>query len=170
MPATSTRGTKTGFFSRVIYSDDHGESWTLGQPVSEFSDESQVVELADGRLMLNMRGDMGKDCRGVALSDDGGQSWSPVRWDRQLPECPCQASILRYSLAKEGGQNRLLFANPNNSGERYGAVERTRMTVRMSLDEGGDVAHPTVAAQGTFLLFLSGPLARRRHRHRLRGR
>ena len=129
-------GSQSGTFSRVIYSDDHGQSWTLGRSVAEFSDESQVVELSDGRLMLNMRGNMGHGCRGVALSDNGGQTWSPVLWDRQLPECPCQASIVRYGLASQDGQDRLLFANPNNSGERYGAVERTRMTVRLSLDDG----------------------------------
>ena len=128
--------TKHGMFSRVIYSDDHGQTWTLGQPVAECSDESQVVELADGRLMLNMRGDMGKGCRGVAWSSDGGQSWSPVFWDRQLPECPCQASIVRYSLAKDEGQDRLLFANPDNIGHTFGVIERTKMTVRLSNDDG----------------------------------
>lgn len=128
--------TKHGMFSRAMVSDDHGRTWTLGRPVAQCSDESQVVELADGRLMLNMRGDMGKCCRGVAWSGDGGLSWSPVVWDRQLPECPCQASIARYSQARGEGQNRLLFANPDNIGESYGAIERTRMTVRLSCDDG----------------------------------
>ena len=127
--------TKHGMFSCAMYSDDHGQTWTQGKSVAECSDESQVVELADGRLMLNMRGDMGKCCRGVAWSTDGGQSWSPVFWDPQLPECPCQASILRYSLAKDGGKDCLLFSNPNNIGESYG-MDRTKMTVRLSNDDG----------------------------------
>jgi hypothetical protein len=45
----------------------------MGKPVSADTDESQVVELADGRLMLNMRQGTGQSCRAVAISTDGGQ-------------------------------------------------------------------------------------------------
>jgi sialidase-1 len=124
------------WYSRVLYSDDHGKSWILGPRVPELSDECQAVELANGTLMLNARGNMGKSCRGVAISNNGGQTWSSFRWDRALRECPCQASLIRYSLAGPGNKNRLLFANPDNAGEKFGVVERTRMTVRMSYDEG----------------------------------
>jgi sialidase-1 len=133
---TWDENTKSGFFSRVLYSDDHGNTWKFGAPVSEFSDESQVVELANGRLMLNFRGDMGMSCRGVALSENGGETWLPVHWDQALNECPCQASMIRYSLAATEGKDRLLFANPDNAGENYGVVDRTKMTVRLSYDEG----------------------------------
>ena len=64
------------FHSRVMYSDDHGKTWTLGDPVSQLTDECQAVELKDGTLMLNMRGNMGTSCRGVATSPDGGKTWS----------------------------------------------------------------------------------------------
>lgn len=126
----------SGTFSCVIYSDDHGKTWIRGACIRACSDESQCVELRDGKLMLNMRGDMGKDCRGVAISKNGGKSWSRLYWDRALNECPCQASIIRYSFANPDGKDRLLFANPDNVGERYGVVDRTKMTVRMSYDEG----------------------------------
>src|SRR5438105_2032037 len=48
--------TKQSGNSHVIYSDDHGETWHIGgeAPKPEFN-ESQIVELTDGRLMLNMR-------------------------------------------------------------------------------------------------------------------
>jgi sialidase-1 len=128
--------TKSGFASRVMYSDDHGGRWTLGDPVPQFSDESEAVELSDGRLMLNVRGDMGTSCRGVAISKDGGRHWAEFRWDRALNECPCQASILRYSACGEPGGPRLLFSNPDNAGETFGLVDRSRMTVRLSYDEG----------------------------------
>jgi len=71
----------------------------------------------------------------VAISKDGGETWGPVFWDRTLNECPCQASILRHSRADQDGRSIILFANPDNAGERYGAVERTKMTVRLSYDE-----------------------------------
>ena len=126
----------SGYFSCVIYSDDHGKTWTRGAQVAEFSDESQCVALRDGKLMLNFRGNMGRDCRGVALSKNGGKTWSRLYWDRALNECPCQASIIRYSFAETDGKDRLLFANPDNTGEKYDFVQRTKMTVRMSYDEG----------------------------------
>jgi len=126
---------KAGYFSRVLYSDDHGRRWTLGDKVPQFTDESQAVELIDGSLMLNMRGDMGKGCRGVAISKDGGQTWADFHWHDALPECPCQAAIARHAPDKEG-RTLLLFSNPDNQGEKFGVLERTRMTVRLSYDEG----------------------------------
>lgn len=124
------------FYSRVLFSDDHGATWTLGPPAGPMSDESQAVELSDGALMLNMRNNMGMSCRAVAVSPNGGEAWHEVRWDRTLNECPCQASIVRYSLARTDDRDRLLFANPDNKGEKFNVVERTKMTVRMSYDEG----------------------------------
>ncbi len=126
---------ETGFRSRVIYSDDGGKNWRMGKPVDNHTNESQVVELADGRLMLNMRQGTGQSCRAVAISKDGGESWGSITWDRVLNECPCQASILRHSSVDKDGRSLILFANPDNAGALFGAVERTKMTVRISYDE-----------------------------------
>ncbi|HYI04213.1 MAG TPA: sialidase family protein, partial [Reyranella sp.] len=41
--------------SHVIFSDDAGRSWQIGGSADPGTNESQVVELADGRLLLNMR-------------------------------------------------------------------------------------------------------------------
>ena len=123
-------------YSCAVYSDDHGKSWTQGNLVNELSDESQAIELKDGSLMINMRGNMGTSCRGVATSKDGGLTWLPVWWDHALNECPCQASLIRYSFAEKEQKDRILFANPDNSGEKFGILDRTRLTVRMSYDEG----------------------------------
>jgi len=128
--------TRTGLYSRVLYSDDHGQHWSMGDAVSAFTSECQVVELADGRLMSNMRENTGQSCRAVATSEDGGQTWGKPYWDHALNECPCQASFIRYSEAAGDGRSRLLFANPDVAGERYGVVKRTKMTVKLSYDEG----------------------------------
>ncbi|OHB81148.1 MAG: hypothetical protein A2W31_08390 [Planctomycetes bacterium RBG_16_64_10] len=74
------------WYSRVLYSDDSGTSWILGLPVPELSDECQAVELEDGTLMLNMRGNMGMSCRGVAISSTGGQVWSNYSSIVRLPD------------------------------------------------------------------------------------
>jgi sialidase-1 len=114
----------------VITSDDHGKTWEMGGEVGPAMSESQVAELADGALMLNMRSYRGKHCRAVAVSGDGGKTWSAIRDDPALIEPVCQGSILRYTLSADHGRDRLLFCNP--------ASEKSRIngTVRLSYDEG----------------------------------
>jgi sialidase-1 len=118
------------FYSHVIYSDDHGKTWKIGGSAGPETNESAVVQLADGSLLLNMRNYAGKHRRAIALSQDSGLTWSKVRLDPALIEPVCQASMVRYTLAREAGKDRLLFSNPANS-ER-----RDRMAVRLSYDEG----------------------------------
>jgi len=125
-------GTKK-YFSHVIYSDDHGRTWRLGgsTPTDQVN-ECQVVELADGTLMLNMRNYYRvKKSRAISTSSDGGMTWSEIYRDAALPEPRCQASFIRYSLASNGSKNRLLFSNPAHTDSRV------NMTVRLSYDEGG---------------------------------
>lgn len=124
-------GTKK-FYSHVIYSDDHGRTWKLGGSApTDMVNECQVVELADGQLMLNMRNyDGSKKSRAVSTSADGGITWSAISWDPVLIEPHCQASFLRYTLAGLQDKNRLLFSNPANTSRR------ANMTVRLSYDEG----------------------------------
>lgn len=122
----------TGKFSHVIYSDDGGASWKIGGRSPDGFNECQVVELADGRLMLNMRNaDRAIKKRGVAFSEDGGLTWKDVYRDEQLIEPVCQASLIRHSwpdaVRKQPG--RLLFCNP-------ASTSRENMTIRLSEDEG----------------------------------
>ena len=135
------RETATGKFmySHAFYSDDRGKTWTLGGTVGLHTDESQVVELIDGRLLLNIRNYWGRDGkrperggrRALAYSENGGESWSEATFDSALIEPMCQASFVRYSRATGGkGRNRLLFSNPAHRSERV------KMTVRLSYDEG----------------------------------
>ena len=115
--------------SHVLLSDDHGETWRIGGVVDEKTNESTVVELADGRLLENMRSYHGKNRRAIATSDDGGETWSEVTLDEALIEPVCQANILRYTLPDTHGKSRILFSNPASTG-------RVMMTVRVSYDEG----------------------------------
>ncbi len=68
------------YYSHVIYSDDHGQTWQIGgiTPQDQVN-ECTVAELPDGRLMLNMRNyDRTRKTRMVSFSADGGQTWGPV--------------------------------------------------------------------------------------------
>ena len=116
-------------YSHVIYSDDHGETWKLGGTVDKDTDESTVVELADGSLMINMRSNKGKNRREVAISQDGGLTWSESKFDETLIEPTCQASLLRFTEMGPFSKNRLLFSNPAET-------TRVKMTVRLSYNEG----------------------------------
>jgi sialidase-1 len=120
----------TGRFSHVIYSDDQGVTWKLGGKTAAECNECQVVELADGRLMLNIRNsDKTKKHRRVSFSDDGGLTWSEPYEDEGLIEPVCQASILRYRWPSGFAPGEILFANP-------ASTKRERMTVKLSRDEG----------------------------------
>lgn len=114
--------------AHLIYSDDNGQTWTLGGVHEPLTNESTVVELSDGSLMQNMRSYHGKHCRAVALSRDGGITFEKVYLDESLQSPVCQANILRYSWPEEG-RGRIIFSSPGGKG-------RTHMTLRISYDDG----------------------------------
>jgi sialidase-1 len=113
----------------VAWSDDGGESWTMGQDTEIGATEPAVVALSETELMINARGFMGALVRKIATSTDAGMTWSPLHDDPTLVEPQCQASLLRYSGLDDGYESVLLFSNPAVTLNRF------RMTVRMSLDD-----------------------------------
>jgi sialidase-1 len=117
-------------FDHVMYSDDRGKTWRLGGSTEGKTDESQVVELADGTLLLNIRNYREKGQRALSMSKDGGLTWSAVTSDPALIEPVCEASLIRYSVTPQFRKDRLLFSNPASQ------TERIKLKVRMSYDEG----------------------------------
>jgi len=115
--------------SHVFFSDDHGATWQLGGIEDEKTNESTIVELADGSLLHNMRSYHKKHRRAVATSQDGGKTWSRAKLDDALIEPVCQASILRGTWPDNGERSRILFSNP-------ASTKREKLTVRISYDEG----------------------------------
>jgi sialidase-1 len=114
--------------SYVAYSDDNGKTWKSSR-AGIGTNESQVVELNDGRLMNVMRMTKGK--RIITYSNDSGKTWQKQFESDVLVDPKCQASILRYSSTKDGDANDIiLYSNPA-SGEK-----RINLTVRASFDEG----------------------------------
>ena len=117
------------YTSHIIYSDDGGASWHIGGSVGANTNECQVVELATGRLYLNMRSYHGENRRAIAHSDDGGLTWTEPQLDWALMEPVCHGSAARWTLEGVQDRNRLLFANA-------ASIQREKMTVRLSYDEG----------------------------------
>ena len=124
-------GSRDQSHSHVIYSDDQGKTWQLGGIIAAGTNECEVVELADGSLLMSMRNQLYRSAkqRAFAQSKDGGLTWSqPQPWSDVA--CPvCQSSIQRFSLATTGGKNRIAYSGPGGPG-------RQNMTVRLSCDEG----------------------------------
>jgi sialidase-1 len=132
----------------TVFSDDHGATWRRGDiaaPDTEewvFPNETVIVQLADGRVMLNIRSESKINRRLVTTSLDGATGWSRPRFDDALLEPICMAGIIRFSEAGTGGKNRILFANPHNleraDGKQAPGASRDRknLSIKLSYDEG----------------------------------
>ena len=108
--------------NRAGFSDDGGRTWKLGarialDNVEGSANEAQVVELQDGRLLMNARGSTGKPCRKAAVSNDAGETWEPMREDCALVAPPCMGSIIGCA-SPEGGNRLVLVSLPNTTNSR----------------------------------------------------
>lgn len=131
----------------TIYSDDAGQSWRAGQIAVPNNDtiinpsESAVVQLADGRVMLNARSESLPNRRLATISPDGIGDWSTPQFVDDLNEPICMASLVRWTSADKS-QSRLLFCNPNNLEKATGATQpgkgrdRKNLSLRTSADDG----------------------------------
>lgn len=110
-------------------SDDHGKTWYFIDVPIQPADESKIIELTDGTLMINARVN-GKGLRYVHTSKDEGKTWE-TKAAPELIDPGCNASIIRYTAIEDGYEkNRLLFSNAKME------KGRKNMTVRISYDEG----------------------------------
>lgn len=115
----------------TIYSDDHGKTWKGGEIAGPDTaempspNETTAVQLADGRVMLNMRSPSAKQRRIFTYSKDGATGWTAPAFDDALFEPVCFASLVRV------GKHRLIFVNPDSQKR-----ERRNLTVRISEDDG----------------------------------
>ena len=132
----------------TIYSDDAGKTWKAGDIAVPCTDdwinpnETVAIELADGRVMLNVRSESKTHRRLVTVSKDGATGWSAPKFDDALLEPICMGGLVRYSTAESGGKNRILFSNPDNLARADGKEEagknrdRKNVSVKLSYDEG----------------------------------
>ncbi len=111
----------------AIYSNDHGQTWRRGQilPDQEGS-ESQLVELSDGRILMDLR-QSGGPHQWITTSRDGGQTWSKPIPGQTLPPVACAVERYSSKLAADG-RDRILWTGPKGPG-------RTRLVVRISYDD-----------------------------------
>lgn len=123
-----------------IYSDDHGKTWTKGQPVfgipyneskhtGDFlPDETTIVELPNGDVMANARNQYHFHCRCrfTLISRDGGETFDRrlIRMNEELLDSAVAAGLAIYN------EEVLLFTNPNST------TVREQLTLKWSKDYG----------------------------------
>ena len=125
-PDGTIRNGPYGYGAHVLFSDDHGKTWQMSEPIKPGCNESQVTELSDGTLEMNMRSYNDQHARAISFSKDGGKTWSEIEHDYQLVESKCQASILNYGQLD--GKQIHLFLNPAVP------VGRNHLTLKVSFD------------------------------------
>ncbi len=128
--------------SRVIYSDDHGETWQAGEAVNDNrpvgnqtihsstmnnpgaqNSESTVVQLNNGDLKLFMRGLTG-DLQ-VATSHDGGATWDKeIKRYPQVKDVYVQMSAIH---TMHEGKEYILLSNAGGPGRNNGLVHLARV-------------------------------------------
>ncbi len=146
--------------SGTIYSDDHGRSWQAGQIALPCTadwknpNETTVVELSDGRVMLNARTASAANRRLITSSPNGATDWAAPQFDTALLDPKCMGSLIR--IPAMGARDRLLFCNPHNlkydaSGlEIPGAhAERKNLSIHLSDDDGLTWRGPKTLEEGT---------------------
>lgn len=123
----------------TLYSEDDGRSWSCGAIVPRTTDcgevlvnpnESALVELRDGRILINMRHETNVRHRALAVSDQGIGGWSAPWLDERLPDPVCCAGMACWP-GMPGDPDVLAFSNCATGGP-----QRTDLTIRTSPDEG----------------------------------
>lgn len=110
-------------YDTVTVSDDGGTTWRTINQTFPAMDESALTQLPNGSVLLNMRHShtIHAPGRGVAVSNDGGDTFGPISFDARLKTPVCQGSIVSF-----GGAT--YFSNPaSNSG-------RNHLTIKKSTD------------------------------------
>ncbi len=90
------------FNSFALFSEDHGKSWQRSAFVpGDGKTECQLVELADGRLLMDIRQENGTS-RYFSLSEDGGKTWSNDRAGLPAPTVACGLQGVAFDGAGDG--------------------------------------------------------------------
>lgn len=132
----------------TIFSDDGGKTWQRGEIAAQEKEplinpnETSLVELNDGRVMLNIRHESKHQRRAVSLSPNGATGWTTPTFQEELLEPICMASLARLNGETPAGKTQLIFANPHNLDRADGKLtpgtgrDRKNVTVKLSLDDG----------------------------------
>ncbi len=126
--------------ARTLYSKDNGKTWKFSDQASINKDETCIVELSNGAIMLNSRQyslpydeanpprSPEEAYRALSISQDGKTEWSTTKFHKTLIDPGCQGSMCSVDL--EGLPYAILFVN--NASK----TDRNHITVRCSFNDG----------------------------------
>lgn len=105
---------QTGHWNCSIYSDDHGQTWQTGDCVQTGTGEGTLMELSDGRIVLNSRAYFYDGYRRVAWSKDGGETFDHFQLANDLTEIAggVNASMIAATLPDQS--EICIYASVNN--------------------------------------------------------
>ncbi len=143
----------------TIYSDDRGATWRAGEIIARNSDdlpdpnETAIVEIEPGRVMVSIRNESPRNRRALAWSADGATGWSRPQFHEDLWEPICMAGLTRLDPAAADTRARLIFSNPASLDpipDAPGRVNRQRinLSLRFSLDAGQSWSAPKLLEAG----------------------
>ncbi len=132
----------------TLISDDDGVSWRHGDLVAVDGDhaidgrrivnpsEAALVELADGRVLIDMRSESAYNRRLHAISSDGGETFSHPLFVDSLIDCVCETSLVRDADVLISSS-----PDPRDGGDTTGygwgnSLARRRLVLRVSRDSG----------------------------------
>jgi len=111
----------------LLFSDDHGASWTVGAPRFPLMDEAAVawVPGSPQTLLIELRNNhlSPQKTVGLATSQDAGLTWTPISYSNPLLSPVCQSSLV-------GVEGAVYFSGPHS------ASSRTNITIFKSADGG----------------------------------
>jgi sialidase-1 len=110
-----------------VYSDDGGYTWSVSDnSACPDADESKIVELNDGKLLMSIR-NRKRGAHLYSVSSNRGKSWGKCYEQPQVIEPACNGDIIRYNY---GDKNVLLQTIPNHP------TRREDVSIFVSFDEG----------------------------------
>ncbi|HHU39601.1 MAG TPA: exo-alpha-sialidase [Propionibacterium sp.] len=133
-------------YAATGFSDDGGDTWTLGGRVGPDCDENKVLALPDGTVLLHARS---TPRRRSARSTDGGVSFTPPVPDPALVDPACNGG-----LALLDADGPVVACSLNDH-----PTERRRLVVRTSRDLGATWADPVLVDAGACAYSVCVPLA-----------
>jgi sialidase-1 len=124
----------------TIYSDDLGNAWKRGAIVADSSsaianpNESMPVQLANDSVLLSIRNASSIKRRAFSVCNGGMSGWSKTRFEEELFDPTCMASIIALSSSKKNEKPAILFVNPDSKNiEKH---PRQNLTAKLSFDNG----------------------------------
>ena len=110
----------------AVWTDDLGKTWQVSDMAYDGGDESKVVELNNGSVLMSIRH---APNRVYGVSNDGGKTWTNMHPHPDVKDPACNGDIIRYTSTKDGyDKDRLIQTIPYSNS-------RSNVSVLISYDE-----------------------------------